>query len=111
MNKWMCLLVCLFARVAAESSVPQHFSENRDPPAVDKIYIQPSDIAVEKDQIKVYTGGEWYSIPALFADEDGIYFDAASRRYRTRWICKVCTYNNPGDLEFCYQCHVPRPVD
>ena len=78
-------------------------------PLVDRGYVQLSHISIAQDQIFVYLTNSWQPVPSLFSDDQGLYFDATSMRRNTRWVCRICTRNNPGTIEVCEQCGIARP--
>lgn len=80
---------------------------------LEKIYIDPSQLAFTNREMFVHIEGQWTSVSAVHCDALGLYIAAI----RTRWICPVCLYNNSEYAKTCQRvnpdtgekCGHPRP--
>jgi hypothetical protein len=95
----------------SEACLEKHLSSCTD---IEKIYIEPNQLVFMNNEMWAYVKGTWVSISALFSDTHGLYIH--NYPY-TRWICKICGYNNYGGDTTCQNrdqmtkkyCHAPRP--
>jgi len=82
--------------------------------ALQKIYVEPAQIAFSDQWILACIEGEWVSVDAIYRDAQGLYV-LNKNPYHSRWICPECWFNNNGWDETCQndlpsgKCGYPRP--
>lgn len=74
--------------------------------AMEKVYINPSDIAITDQGIFVYQYGAWSPVQALFSDELGV-FACDTQSY---WECSHCGKCVSVVRNYCHSCLKPRYV-
>lgn len=80
-----------------------------------KIYVEPSQVAFAYGGMFAYIGGEWVPLDAIYSDTGGLLASIKKDPNIDRWIC-VCRYNNNGWDKTCQReygngekCGLPRP--
>jgi hypothetical protein len=81
--------------------IPSLFSIEKED-KVERVYVQPTQIAVQQNQILVLGNNQWQPIDALFSDSNGVYF--LSKKWYEPWECAYCQAINPPHRLICWNC-------
>lgn len=99
---------CTLLLCTSASSLPAfcHTNQNIDQEEVqlEKIYIDSSNIQIDKKQIYVYLDEDWVPTNAIYSDTQGTYIIQT----KGGWTCSRCDYYNEDNNWTCDKCGARR---
>lgn len=95
------MLIVLFSG-SVFANQPQKFKQR------EKMYVQPSQIAFERNSIFVQLGNQWIPVASLHVDAEGIFIIQDERETDPlHWSCPRCKFQNFIGDNKCKRCGWP----